>query len=70
MAKIISWTHADKDDPIYSEGFTFTSHSKHQSNLSKEKYDQEFSEAMKLKLRLNRAGRNSASSAPDSRKDD
>ena len=56
MVKIISWTHADKDDPIYSEGFTFTSHSKHQSNLGKEKYDQEFSEAMKLKLKLNREG--------------
>ena len=69
MVKIISWINADKDDPIYSDGFTFTSHSKHQSNLAKENYDQEFSDAMKLKLRLNRAGRNSASSEPDSRKE-
>ena len=28
MVKIISWTHDDKDDPIYCEVFTFTSHSK------------------------------------------
>ena len=28
MAKIIAWQHAGKDDPIYSGGFTFTSHPK------------------------------------------
>ena len=30
MAKIIAWYHADKDNPIYSGSFTFTSHSKTQ----------------------------------------
>ena len=31
--------------------------SKFQSTVDREKYDQEFSEAMKLKLKLNREGR-------------
>ena len=56
MVRIISRRHADKDDPMYSDGFTFTSHSKNQSNLDKEQYDKEFSEAMELKLKLNREG--------------
>ena len=28
MAKIIKWYHADKDHPIYTGRFIFTSHSK------------------------------------------
>jgi len=34
--------------------------SKFQSTATREKYDQEFSEAMKLKLKLNREGRSQA----------
>ena len=35
MAKIIQSRHLDKDDPIYTGRFIFTSHSEPQSNKEK-----------------------------------
>ena len=47
MAKIIAWYHADKDDPIYSGSFTFTSHSKTQKYDDKNTSQQESNEGGK-----------------------
>ena len=47
MAKIIAWYHADKDDPIYSGGFTFTSHPKVQKSEDKNSSEKERNEGEK-----------------------
>ena len=47
MAKIIAWHHADKNDPIYSGGFTFTSHPKVQKYDDKNTFEQESKEGDK-----------------------
>ena len=47
MAKIIAWYHADKEDPIYSGSFTFTSHSKTQKYGDKNTSKQESNEGGK-----------------------
>ena len=47
MAKIIAWYHADKEDPIYSGSFTFTSHSKTQKCADKNTSKQESNEGGK-----------------------
>ena len=47
MAKIIEWYHADKDHPIYSGSFTFTSHPKGQKYDDKNTFEQESEEGDK-----------------------
>ena len=47
MAKIIAWYHADKDHPIYSDSFTFTSHPKVQKYDDKNTFEQESNEGGK-----------------------
>ena len=47
MAKIIARYHAGKDDPIYSGGFTFTSHPKVLKYEDKKASEQERNEGDK-----------------------
>ena len=47
MAKIIAWHHADKDDPIYSGRFTFSTHPKVQNYEDKNSSEKESNEGNK-----------------------